>query len=401
MRAFFKNNRTLLILSIISLAAFILIGLFTVFRINTGSLLTLDIKPFYASGKMVGAGVGDKLYDINTQYYWENKLSLAPQKLYFMSFLTPPYIALLFYPLSFLTIKNAYMVVFVLNVLILEVGLFLLFKDKFKKNALKRNIFYYFFPLIFLPVWFALLQAQLSFILFLGFVGSWYCFKHDKPFYAGLFLSLLLLKFHLAILPVLLLVWKKQRSALSGFFIVGVILFIISLLLVGASGLINYVHLLVAIPYENVFSAIHPQLETSLRGLLQYVTGTNNIAPIIIPLILGFLYVFILFLLSFRGKWEAKTNRFDIEWSILIIAVLLTSLHTYLHDIVLFIFPVIVFFEQFKDFNKIFIASLIIFGAFILSIVFFVITVPAMGIMYLIFVLLLEKNRLSAGPKSV
>ena len=87
---------------------------------NRTFLLSTDFRAFYTGGIMVKNGIHSNFYDLRTQYFWQHKL--APEtnnQKQLMPFVYPPFVALLFSPLTKFTLQIAYSVWAFLNIVLL------------------------------------------------------------------------------------------------------------------------------------------------------------------------------------------------------------------------------------------------------------------------------------------
>lgn len=324
--------------SLFSLSLFVFIHI-ALSSVSLKELTGLDIRAFYTSGLMVHKGVTENLYDLTTQYHWQKTIFPLHSQNNLMPFFNPPFVALLLSPLTMLSLKNAYITLSFLNTGVILICLYFLLKENNKTTNTMQLILFLVFSFFYFPIIITIYQGQLSFFLFFSVIMSWYFFKREKHFLAGASLALLAIKPHLLLVPLILLIWKKQwRSLIALFFSVSILLFI-SLYVVGIPGLIQYFHLLFVIPSFGNAYAVHPQIEPTLRGFLQLVFHTNKLSAIMFPFILGLLITATLFYFVYKGTWDTKTERFDTQWSILLLIIIFTSIHTNYHDLILLLFP--------------------------------------------------------------
>ncbi|MEK7572227.1 MAG: glycosyltransferase family 87 protein [Patescibacteria group bacterium] len=349
---------------------FILLFFIILFFLLTGLIVLttipqidrIDFRAFYTGGLLIRHGVQEDFYNLQTQYDWQHMLfpSLEKSKLY--PFFNPPFVALGYSLLTFFPLVAAYTLLSIINALIFLLCCFFLFK-KIDKN---RQSFFAIFILLFLPVYIVFAQGQSSFMLLLGLILSWFYFKKNKPFLAGVSLAFLIIKPQLLLLPVLLLLWKRQWRALLGIVSVGVLLFILSWVLIGWTGLVQYSQLLLASSSMGEQYGIHPMVQPTIRGFMQLVFLTPFLQDIWIPLSIGIIGVIILSFWGWRGKWQPTGDRFDRQWGILVIAMILGSLHTNYQDLVLLLFPFVVWLNSIKSQTRLFIAGGIINFLFLL-----------------------------------
>lgn len=197
----------------------------------------VDLRAFYAAGTILRTGQGAQLYDYDFQNAVQNAaVSPRPDAL---PFLYPAFAALPFLPLSLLTYRMAWVVWFVLSLVLLSVAAGLL-----RRNLPRLRVH----PWWQLPVLFgclfgisvALVQGQISILLLLVYVVAWALLRDDRPLLAGLVASLAMMKFQIA-LPValLFLLWARRRFA-AGFASGALVLFSLSFAMTGRAGAIMY-----------------------------------------------------------------------------------------------------------------------------------------------------------------
>jgi len=302
-------------------------------------LLSLDFRAFYTGGRMALEGVGAGLYDLPTQYRWQS--GFAPElgnlsDLY--PFFSPPFVAVpLMLPAS-LPYESAYIIWGVLNIALMALicSLLVSMLAEAGQSAQFRALE---LGLTFLPVWVTIAQGQVSFILVLALLLGWRALRSGKDWQAGLGLALLLARPQLVIVPALILVWKRRLRALAGLALGTGILMSLSWLLVGWQGLLSYGRLLVsAFTWGNAY-ALHPQRMHTWRGFLHLLLGTDDPAQVQIWWLVGVAMAIGLLLWAWRRPWDARSPRFDLQWSFLVLVTLFTSPHLYSHDLSLLVVP--------------------------------------------------------------
>ncbi len=77
-------------------------------------------------------------------------------------------------------------------------------------------------------------------LLVLGFLGFFWFQRQGKPMHSGLALALLLIKPQMAVLPVLVLLWRRDWPALTSFSSVAAALVVVSIAVSGPSALWEY-----------------------------------------------------------------------------------------------------------------------------------------------------------------
>jgi len=212
----------------------------------------VDLRAFYAAGTILRSGHGAQLYDYNYQEQIQN--AVVGPRANALPFLYPSFAALPFVPLSLLTYRTAFFVWLGLNL-----GLLIL------AGILLRPWLPYFAGRnwITLPAFYgclfgvsvALVQGQISFLLLVVYCGAWVMLRQQRPFLAGLLISIGLMKFQIAIpIFVLFLLWKQWR-VVSGFLAGAAVLAVVSFALVGREGISVYVHAMSSMTKQTAFNA--------------------------------------------------------------------------------------------------------------------------------------------------
>lgn len=181
-----------------------------------GQLIGTDFVAFYTAGRIVDAGLEADLYslelahDIQQEIYQVGSANFNP-------YLNPPFYALLFVPFSRLPYTFAAIAWMALNLVFLWVSIRLLDSGRETPRA-------FWLALTWLPAWSAITFGQNAFLTLLILSGTFYLWRHQRNFLAGLAAGLMLYKPQLAIGIGLLwlfdvrLSWKNLAGlALSGF----------------------------------------------------------------------------------------------------------------------------------------------------------------------------------------
>ncbi len=163
-----------------------------------------DFVSYYAAGTVMRSDSG-RLYDRQLQSDTQARLGA---KVY-LPFVYPPTVALIFVPFSSLDFATAYAVWLGVNLSLLVFCLWLLIRrlglSESQSEGLQALV------LVFLPVYVALVQGQLSVVMLLLFA----LFFFDDSKRAGIWAGLLLMKPVLAIVPFLILLLNRNRKGLS------------------------------------------------------------------------------------------------------------------------------------------------------------------------------------------
>ena len=212
----------------------------------------VDLRAFYAAGTVLRTGHGAQLYDYNYQEQVQN--AVVGPRANALPFLYPSFAALPFVPLSLLSYRAAFFVWLGLNLGLLLLAGFLL-RPWLPYFAARGWIALPAFYGCLFGVSIALVQGQISFLLLAVYCGAWVLLRQERPFLAGLLLSLGLMKFQIAIpILVLFLLWKQWR-VVSGFIAGAAGLAIVSVALVGRAGVSVYFHAMSSMTRQTAFNA--------------------------------------------------------------------------------------------------------------------------------------------------
>ncbi len=234
-------------------------------------LQSTDFVNFYAAASVVRHGEGAALYWRETQGPVLQSILGHSSNQYFLH---PPFEAAALAPLSYLKIERAFVVWSSINAGLL--GLLPLLLIPCAPLVAERP-YLGLLGFAFLPALTALTLGQDS-ILLLFIISSAYrlmCKKLDVA--AGLVLALAMIKFqYLLVLLPLLLVWRKFRMV-AGVAAGGVFLVLVSWLIMGTGGLIEYVHFVRSFDLHSGYGGLNPALMVNWRGFLAG-TGLANLS---------------------------------------------------------------------------------------------------------------------------
>jgi hypothetical protein len=281
----------------------------------------------YSAGLMVRTGHGSEIYDRGR--FQEQLAGGADGTL---PFDRPAYEALFFVPLSLLPYRSAYIAFLVLNLGFLAVAISLLRPHLAKLEAIWRwapsAVFVCFFPLTI-----ALIQGEDSIFLLMLLVASAVCFYDDRDLSAGILLGLTLFKFQFALpIALLFLLWRRWRIV-TGFSIVGVASWFLSLWLTGLAGFRGYLQLLGSwdLPFVRgaiQTSAYSPEI-CNFRCLLNAIPS-SHLSPHVLTFVLAALSILLIL-------WAATKPA---NFALAILVAVLVSDHALMNDAAVLVVPV-------------------------------------------------------------
>src|SRR5262245_43810671 len=308
-------------------------------RIRTARI---DFISFYTVSRMLIAGEGQHLYDIQKQAQIQQPLM---QKYVFQGgallFVHPPFESILFLPFGFLPFVSAYCVWVISMALLawLSVWLLLCLPNYHALQVWSSQIHAATF--CFFPVVVSLIQGQDSLLLLFFLTWTFVLLKQDRDIVAGAVLAFSLFKFHLVLPLYFVFLVKGKWNVLKGSTYSGIFLLALSLAMVGFRGILDYVRLLrEMVVWANKYNFTPSQMR-NIRGMLTLALGERSGLLNVISLILAGC-VLISTVLLWRGAWSPQSQKFDLQFSLTLIAGLLIGHYLYAHDQSVLVLPIVV-----------------------------------------------------------
>lgn len=308
-----------------------------------------DFTSFYTGYYMVKIGEGVNLYDSALQAKYQQ---LFMRGMTFeggvLLFPNPPFIAILFSPLSFLQLDAAFYI-WTLMQLGLLVWLLFRIKDLFPHWEKFERIVFIITFLAFWPLTNSFLLGQFSLILLVCLVQVYIFMKNFKLSKAGIWLAFMAIKPQALLIPGMMTLnkryWRVAVSAVS----FGLIIFIASSIIIGIQPWLDYVQSLKALGSYFGKYGVDPSTEYTLRGVLSNILGnsqgnlTNSIS--IIFLLLGMVFVWFLW----RKDVPQNHPRFILYFAFTILFSVFLSLHLNPHDSLMLVLPAALFYDYLRQ----------------------------------------------------
>jgi hypothetical protein len=200
-----------------------------------------DLTQYLTGAGIVRDGKIKALYERSTQVEYQNKLVEPKRVNGLLAFRTPPIIAALFIPLTFLKHSTTFSIICAINCLLLLLTIYLTSKElKLNKHSLLIGTL--FLPL-FIPLWATFAASQVTILILFFIVMSYIKINKAQYLRAGLLLGLLFLKAEFLILIPLVLACspiKKSLKVAKGVAISITALILINVFLMGPSFLTVY-----------------------------------------------------------------------------------------------------------------------------------------------------------------
>ncbi|WP_185747429.1 glycosyltransferase family 87 protein [Humibacillus xanthopallidus] len=192
-----------------------------------------DFAARWSAGRLVVTGQGSALYDLARQAEVQRNGTGTDQ---FSWFVSPPFVAVLFAPLSLLPYWLACLVWLAISTSALWLSVRLLrpwapavLADNWRTTTLVIWTSY--------PVLQVLFVGQDTTLVLLAVAAGVHLLSRDRAYQAGACLGLGLVKPHLIFLVPVLLVLRRQPRALAGFIAVAVVFTVVSLVMMGPGGI--------------------------------------------------------------------------------------------------------------------------------------------------------------------
>ncbi len=300
-----------------------------------------DFTIYYSAGVIVRRGLGHELYDPTRQLEVQREFAPGVKiRTGALPFNHPPFEALLFVPLSYLSYRGACWLWFAVNLAILALFPALLRSHVPLLDSLPGP-FWMLACFAFFPVFIALLQGQDTILLMLVYVLAFRSLRERRFASVGGWLACGLFKFHL-VLPflALLLIREKgsgrNRRVLYGFLSVAAILAVASVGVVGFRKLMLYPHYVLALEATGAGGAIRISDMPNVRGLLSLIFPGFAHLNWLIALLSAILFLVV--------AWSARSSESDsrgLVFSLFIFTTVLVSYHALGHDLCILFLPLL------------------------------------------------------------
>jgi hypothetical protein len=298
-----------------------------------GDLLTLRL-----AGQLVRDGDGARLYDFGLQMAAQQQAVLPEPLPGLNPFITPPFVALVFWPWSFLPQGLAFTVWTALSLSAIGLSLYLTTRH----SRLTRNhwMFGFVLSLSFFPVLEGLIAGNTSSVSLLLLTLMFLALKAGRDVEAGGLLGIQLIKPQLVVVLLVVLIYKRQWRALLGFAGVAAIWAVASILLIDPRSLQTYVTLLPQLTNLAFVSGFPYHLLTSVFAFFLVPLGPDHAAIATVAGVLVSIGILCFVLRSWSGIWRAQTSEFDLRFAGTLVATCLVSQYIMLHDLTILILAV-------------------------------------------------------------
>ena len=295
---------------------------------------TDDFGAFWSTAQLVRVGLGSRIYDPQTIAAAQASLGL-PQT---VPYLYPPFFLVLVLPLTLMAPGWAYLLWGLFNVMLIVLSAWLLARafvpvtDRLTFALLVGAS---------MPAGRDLYLGQTAFLLLLGMGVAAIGFLGRDDRRAGLGSTLLLIKPQLLPVWIVTLIWYRRWRALGYFVAAIAVLSVVSLLLVGADGMVGYIQALIRSGTADSvgFQAVGSH---TLSGLAYGIAGQAGSRPLYFAMAVATMALFCWWMFRLREQ----TAGFRTAAALAVVTALLVSTHSLLYDLILWSVPLAIYWER-------------------------------------------------------
>lgn len=312
-----------------------IIALFCVvfLRLSFKDALGSDFVSFLTGAEILKNGEGEKIYSLDTQYEFKQKIISPEQGFGILPFRNLPAFALLFIPFTFFNTLLAYRL-FVTSLIIIAVYLAFTISRLIKKYPLFS--IWSLLPLVYYPSLGSIFIGQVTVIFILIFLLIYRNIKSKNFFIAGVFTGLLLLKLqYFLAFPYLLILVEKKREFLKGSLLSIGIIILLSIYFSGITSLMIYPSYLLQTETPNLGSRLEHIF--TLYALFKHTLPTKLDVGYLV--LINFIFYFVS--LGIFAK-IVKKNGMEVAFVLLSVFTIIFSVHSIDYDVGLLIVPVII-----------------------------------------------------------
>ncbi|HYM15172.1 MAG TPA: glycosyltransferase family 87 protein [Dehalococcoidia bacterium] len=309
-----------------------------------GSLWTgyhQDFPALYAAAQMIATGSGHDIYNMSAVAAAELQAAGHPVGgSGALGYFNPPFFALLLVPMSSLPMARAFELWIGLNIALLAVDLWMLWRLTARLPTLLRSALALAFVTLY-PVTYGLLIGQFSMILVTSWMAAFLLIRSRHERWAGLALAPLLIKPELLVPVVLILAFKRRWRVFTTLAPAAIALVAVSVAVVGPHAALAYPgYLLSSTKWQANGNA--PNVMFNWVGMAAMFWGQPTLVPLAtVGVALLSLLTLGALLHAWRGEMEPESDRFAVQWYLLTAVAVLIDPHLYLQDTVLLALPAV------------------------------------------------------------
>jgi hypothetical protein len=297
--------------------------------IDRSHIRNTDFVNFYAAATIVRQGRGRDLYKGEIEAPIVESIVGRKVTGYFLH---PPFEAAALVPLSYLPVERAFVVWTLLNSALLGLlPLILLGCVPFVARRPHLGLLGLLFP----PALISLTLGQDSIIVLFVIAAAYLLCSKQLQFTGGLILALASIKFQFVLILALLLLSLRKFRLIAGLLLGCTFLTVISALVTGPRGLIEYSKYLRNFDLHDGYGNIHPELMVNLRGFLAAAMPLMNVRLYSTIGAVVFIGLGMMFSLRFHAQ-KTEALQFSLFAAISVVA----SPYTHFADATILLLPV-------------------------------------------------------------
>ena len=304
-----------------------------------------DFLCFYVAGLHARTNL-ELLYDYEQAHIRQQQI-IGDRDVHsgYLPFAYPPLLALLFAPLSGLSLQHAYLTWLVFSLLLATIAVILTLQPINMSGSAKWVFFIGSFAYI--PFLINCLGGgQTSGIGLFIFALIYFFLKTNRNFHAGIALAFSYYKPPLFLAFFVFVLLHRRWKMLAGFCIMASFLIAGSIMMLGMSGFIAYLQKLSQYTYGHELMkeiALPPQLGVGLYAqLMTWLSNTPNFAMLLFLIISGFL-ILATYMMGIRmGPGRHATQFFDLLFALEVAISTLLSLQLLYYDLSVLLVPMII-----------------------------------------------------------
>lgn len=301
-----------------------------------------DFPAFYAAAHMVADGSGHLIYDVEAVGRRELEIVGAPVGgTGVLAYFNPPFFALLLAPLSLVSIDRAFQLWTLFNLALLAASVLMLraLTPELSRKA-RWTLILAFVTLV--PITYGLAHGQFSLILLTSWSGAYLLLRRNHDAWAGAALAPLLIKPELLIVVAIYVAWKRRWAVFATLAPITVAAVLVSLWVAGLASAIDYpAYLMDSTQWHG--AGVTSRLMFDWNGIVAMAwDAPASRLRLALVAVLSIATV-VLAARAWRGGFDARSGRFELQWLTLTIATILVDPHFYLQDTIMLALPAFAF----------------------------------------------------------
>ena len=335
MKGIFGKFSLAKLLPVFLITPIVLVFIFFLIVPNPNLAAGSDFLSYFTGASIIKNNRADLIYDLSTQKEFFEDIIYPLKGTITNRFISPPFVALLYLPFTYLNYFAAYKLFFIANLGLFVILLFLM--DKTFTKLGDKYKFLIIVPFYFIPTATTLFMGQTSFLLAIIFFLIYICLDKKKSKEVGILSAALLIKpQYVVAIPFLFLLVKQKKQFFLWFMGASLCLLLASLFIASPKALLDLIPN--ALLTENPEFGNRANQMFSLHAAISYIFFNSNLSNYYSLIINFVLYTLGLYLFTKRvGKM-----RFKMAFIIVIFLTLVFSVHVLSHDLILLLLPIFI-----------------------------------------------------------